>query len=202
MIKNLILKTLIWLLMFNNKWLAKVLLKHAQRTPYVHLGDYMERWWLIAPPARPGEPGYPKTLFGRHVNKFRNLFPFYMRFHYIQRADFDRHLHDHPFWFISIILEGWYEEQYMPRETAEHVMGLKTWHPGYPDLIIARNTFKRVLKEGQINQKLLGDFHKISNIYEKGVLTLVIHGRKTGKSWGFLVNNERIHHNQYFGNKY
>lgn len=33
-----------------------------------------------------------------------------LRVHHFHRSDDDRHLHDHPWWFLSLILRGGYEE--------------------------------------------------------------------------------------------
>lgn len=35
---------------------------------------------------------------------------FSLRLHHFHRSDDDRHLHDHPWWFLSLILSGGYEE--------------------------------------------------------------------------------------------
>lgn len=52
-------------------------------------GDlYMRRWRL-------GSKGWPG-----------------LRLHHIVRSDKDRELHDHPFWFVSLILRGGYREHY------------------------------------------------------------------------------------------
>jgi hypothetical protein len=59
----------------------------AQRTPYFSIVDYMDRWW------------YMPELLGERA-----------RVHRIRRSDHDRHLHDHPWHFASIILDGGYTE--------------------------------------------------------------------------------------------
>lgn len=60
----------------------------AKRRPYVHLNGYMERWWLIP---------YNRTGFA-------------VRMHHILRSDHDRAFHDHPWWYLTIILRGGYTE--------------------------------------------------------------------------------------------
>lgn len=60
----------------------------AYRTPYAPIGDYMERWW------------YMPELFGERA-----------RVHRTMRSDRDRDLHDHPWHFVSIILDGGYSEE-------------------------------------------------------------------------------------------
>lgn len=60
----------------------------ASRTPYDPIVDYMDRWWFMP------------ELFGERA-----------RLHRIRRSDHDRHLHDHPWHFVSVILEGGYTEE-------------------------------------------------------------------------------------------
>jgi len=64
------------------------LIARARRTPYTHINDYMERWWLI-----------PYNRFG-----------FAVRLHHILRSDDDRAFHDHPWPYLTIILRGGYTE--------------------------------------------------------------------------------------------
>lgn len=82
----------------------------AKRTPYFHLKDYMERYWLFrrgafgladadghgAPEGGEGEQGARPALAAR--------------VHVILRSDADDHLHDHPWPHLSIILSGGYWE--------------------------------------------------------------------------------------------
>lgn len=65
------------------------LINHAKKTPYFHLEGYMERYWLIKP---------------------SRWLPFSIRLHHILRSDDDRHLHDHPWSYCTIILRGGYTE--------------------------------------------------------------------------------------------
>lgn len=60
----------------------------AYRSPYSPIGGYMERWW------------YMPEIFGERA-----------RVHRILRGDAGRDLHDHPWHFVSIILEGGYTEE-------------------------------------------------------------------------------------------
>lgn len=69
-------------------WIADKLIERAKRTPYVHLAGYMNRWWLV-----------PYNRFGIAA-----------RVHQILRPDEDRHPHDHPWWYVTIILRGGYWE--------------------------------------------------------------------------------------------
>jgi hypothetical protein len=60
----------------------------AARSPYEPIVDYMDRWWFLP------------EIFGERA-----------RVHRTRRSDHDRHLHDHPWHFVSVILEGGYSEE-------------------------------------------------------------------------------------------
>lgn len=60
----------------------------AYRTPYAAIGDYMDRYW------------YLPEIFGERA-----------RLHRTRRGDKGRDLHDHPWHFVSVILEGGYTEE-------------------------------------------------------------------------------------------
>lgn len=86
------------------------LIARAQRTPYSHLTDYMQRWWLVPYPDR-------KYAHGCGPVRFRDR-PFAWllqkagissRVHHILRSDKDVP-HDHPSWSLSVILRGGYFE--------------------------------------------------------------------------------------------
>src|SRR5208282_805597 len=61
----------------------------APENVYFHLEGYMERWWIRRP-----KEGRKWTC----------------RLHHILRSDEDRHLHDHPWPYVTIILKGGYWE--------------------------------------------------------------------------------------------
>ena len=73
------------------------LIDRAQRTPYLHLEGYMNRWWLFNP------------YDGAHRKPWCWLPS--IRIHHILRADLDRHFHDHPWDARTIILYGAYMEE-------------------------------------------------------------------------------------------
>jgi Trehalose and maltose hydrolases (possible phosphorylases) len=62
-------------------------------TPYTHIGDYMERYWLVQ------EDSSLAKLLGVSI-----------RLHIIKQPDQDRALHTHPFTFRTFILTGGYVE--------------------------------------------------------------------------------------------
>src|SRR5690606_15795435 len=139
--------------------------------PYVHLGDYMQRWWLIAPPLRSGEPGYENRKW---TNRLRWLLPFYARIHVIRRADAGRDLHNHPFWFRSIILSGCYTEELLDGSAIAY-------------------------QEGDVNIKGRDDYHRITDVWSGGAITLVVHGHRSARSWGFLTDTGHVRHTDYRG---
>jgi hypothetical protein len=64
----------------------------------------MDRFWLVEPDRYPGSDGDLRT--SRTPWLARLLPP--MRFHLIWERDQDRHPHDHPWEFQTLILEGGY----------------------------------------------------------------------------------------------
>lgn len=76
----------------NDKWLAKWL----RLEPHQIIGDeknpYLKRWYII-----------PR-------NRFLNIY-----LHQFLRSDDDRALHDHPWWFASLLIRGAYWEHRQDR---------------------------------------------------------------------------------------
>lgn len=79
--------------------IAAYLIERSQRTPYLHLNGYMNRWWIF----NPYDP----------VSGLRSFkwCPISIRVHHILREDLDRHMHDHPWNARTFILRGWYCEE-------------------------------------------------------------------------------------------
>jgi hypothetical protein len=148
------------------------LIKKAKQTPYFHLTDYMDRWWLM-----------PRCLLTRHPDGYlfpRSWLPFSIRIHHIKRPDAGRDLHDHPFDYRTIILFGWYVE--------EDVFG-QHYFMGEGDTKSARaQTFHRIVDMPKPGTSLEGG----------GVWTLFIMGRRIN-SWGFIVGGRKVHWKKYVG---
>jgi hypothetical protein len=159
------------LLLARGRALAVWLLTRAMNTPYMHLGDYMDRWWVKEHPVDPDEFGYMTWR-----DRLRYVLPFYIRFHHIKREDQGRDLHNHPFWFRSIIIKGWYLEDRL-----------------LPNGKIVTNSYG----EGSVNVCDANTYHEITYVSKGGCLTLVIHGRKLPQSWGFLVDGKHVPHMEY-----
>lgn len=133
----------------------------AQRTPYTDIiGQdghvYMRRWWLFNP--YPGHGGEP-------LRSYRWLPS--IRVHHILRPDEDRHLHNHPWAWRTIILSGRYVEE------------------------DDRGVF-RMRREGGTASLTPDRYHRIAEVdHVEGALTLFITFRKVG-SWGFRVNRTHV----------
>jgi hypothetical protein len=128
------------------------LIRQAQKRPYFHIGEYMHRWWLVPPTWR---------------------LPFCIRIHHILRADADPYLHDHPFDWRTIILDGWYRE--------EDVFGTM-----------------RLRLAGDTRAASAETLHRIDEVSEGGVWTMFIIGKRRNE-WGFMVGNpsRKIHWREY-----
>jgi hypothetical protein len=100
--------------------LVDLLIHRAMWTPYHHLDGYMERWWLFggSDPARderaPRERGWRGSKLDAWVGRFLAC-----RIHNVLRSDNDRHMHDHRWASLSIVLRGGYYEV-TPRDQAQH----------------------------------------------------------------------------------
>ena len=81
---------------------ADWIIARAQRTPYLHLTGYMDRWWLLNP--------YGKDAAGNQTPAVQPWLPS-VRVHHIVRPDDDAHEHNHPWVARSVILRGSYVEE-------------------------------------------------------------------------------------------
>lgn len=98
---------------------------------------------------------------------------FSINIHRIYKADEDKHLHNHPWNFTSILLAGGYYER-------------------TPDKL-------RLKLSGAINRYDRNKYHKIDTIYVGPVTTLCFMGPRTKEAddWGYLVDGEFVHHKEY-----
>ncbi len=90
---------------------AERLIARSYWTPYDHLGDYMERFWVV-PNRRPsvGKGCGPVKFRERPIAWVLQRFDIAVRAHRILKSDLDRAFHDHPWSFVSIIVDGSYVE--------------------------------------------------------------------------------------------
>lgn len=150
------------------QWLQR----RAERTPYfdIYGSDgslYMRRWWLLPKWCMDFDSrrGYPMP---------KQWMPFSIRLHHIMRPDADRHLHDHPFNFRSILLQGWYVE--------------------------LRPDGGRTITAGETYRAPATRWHRISQLSEGGVWSLFIMGRRVN-DWGFLVDGHKVPWQQYLAER-
>lgn len=107
-----------------------------------------------------------------HFRRWRILYTpwFKINLHGIYKHDEDKHLHNHPWNFLSIVLSGWYVED------IDGKLNLR-----YP---------------GQIAKRTKKIFHKISSVCSKSVYTLNIMWGKQ-EVWGYQVDGKFIDHETY-----
>lgn len=143
---------------------ADWLIARAMRTPYSHLPGYMGRWWLFNP---------YETAEGERIERswIMRLMPS-ARIHHIQRADAERHMHDHPWNARTFLLRGWYIEE--------------------------REDGSAFRYEGTTARLRFGEFHRIAQVTRGGVWTLFITWRYRGV-WGFKVDGKKVPWREYLG---
>jgi len=168
---------------------SRYLIERAQRTPYWHLPDYMDRFWLVPyrervlrtvhpPPDDIGRTDPYDSADGTGPVSWRRPLAwliqragYAVRVHHIKRADNAPDRHNHPWNARTIILRGGYVED---RENG----------------VFAR-------AEGDTATIGFGEFHNITWVTEGGVWTLFITRKYLG-SWGFkLPDGTVVPHKEY-----
>ena len=147
------------------------IIARAKRTPYFDLNGYMERYWLRQPVGF-AENDRSRTGIGARV-------------HRILRSDSERHLHDHPWPSISIILRGGYWE-ILPAMQAQHPsLDQYCWRRVWrgPGSIVFRRAHHR---------------HRIEIPDDTDSWSLFVMGRYT-KQWGFYTNDGFVYWRTYLG---
>lgn len=151
------------------------LIGRAMRTPYFHLEGYLDRFWLFP---------YGSLPFGIAV-----------RIHHILRSDNDRHLHDHPWAFLSIVLRGGYWEE-RPCDCCQE-FGVLDGNCEHREGIWRG--------PGSIAFRRASDFHRLilPTVVDadQSCWTLFITFRAT-QPWGFLVDDEKVLAKDYLGDRY
>jgi len=160
--------------------IADRLIRRAKRTPYYHLGNYMERYWLVP---------YNRTIIHedgqthgtgrvpwlkRPVARLLQTFGIAVRVHRILRSDYGRDFHDHPWNFLSVILKGGYNEA-----TPADPHG--AWY-GAGSVLFRRAT----------------DWHRLVLPWTGEAWTLFISGPRIQR-WGFLVDGKKVPYTEYKG---
>lgn len=195
--------------------LKKLLRVHSNAcsTPYYHLHGYMLRDWVMgyrSPDRNMDNPmwksGFKPKSSAIYRRVCRNLA---IRAHTILRSDNDRHLHDHPSWSLSIVLEGGYWEVCEPTEWAERFgatyrrivdgldRGMIDKEDRYELDYVARfGIYWR--GPGAIVLRRATDFHRL--ILPRGTVAKSIFAMgKKSNSWGFLTPNGKVYWRTYLG---
>ena len=171
------------------------LIKRAMRTPYFHIADYMERYWLVpynqvivrkidSPHAETADveqvtDGTGPVTWRRPIARLLQLCGIAARIHHILRSDAGRDPHDHPWPYLTIILRGGYFEQ---RYNAEGFPASTKWHG-----------------PGSILWRPAHSLHKLIVPAGETAWTLFITGKKS-QTWGFKPPGQpKIPHWQYEG---
>lgn len=152
-------------------WLIGALIRRAMRSPYSHINDYMARYWLV--PYRNSTAGVgcgPVSFFRRPLAWLIQRLGIAIRIHHIKKSDDDRAFHDHPWWYVTLILRGGYYEVQPRYKQGLYCGANHTWRrPGTA-------LFRRATSWHRLEVRPKG----------RGAWTLFITGPKTN-SWGFLA---------------
>jgi hypothetical protein len=138
-------------------WMIDRLIAYAKHTPCTHLfhGDgapYMERYWIA------------------------RLFGYSIRLHHIQTVDYDRHMHNHPWSFASLVLRGWYVER-------RPLFDEPTFGPDLREF-----STRNVRSAGSLEFRFHEDRHLITEVSPGGVWTMIFTGKKS-QPWGFFTES-------------
>jgi len=152
------------------RWIANLIIKRAMRTPYGqgHLYHedgslYMSRWILF------------ETRF------------LSARVHHIATADYDRHLHDHPWNFWSIVLRGGYIER--------RPVDIDPCFSRFSGTTSQERCSVTERRAGSIARRYATDRHSV-DLVAKDTWTLFIYGRKR-QWWGFYTPAGKVYFADY-----
>jgi hypothetical protein len=154
------------------------LIARAQKTPYFTLPGYMERFWLV-PYTRVGSHSAmdgvgPVSPWKRPLSRAVQLLNIAARIHHILRSDLDRHMHNHPWWYVTVILRGgYYEVTPLYDMWGDYVCDIREWHG--PGSVLFRRA---------------NSLHRIEIPAGQTAWTLFITG-KYSNSWGFAEDMDR-----------
>lgn len=154
-------------------WLAEKLLNRAIQTPYTHLHGYMLRWWLVPYSNTAEGEGCGPVSWRRPIAKVLQFFGIAVRIHLILRSDDARAMHNHPWWFVSLMLQGDYLE-YRPVYINGRYCGNSSERYGAGKLIFRR----------------ANSLHRLHLFPGESALTLFITGPRR-QDWGFAEDLEK-----------
>lgn len=158
------------------------LIQRAKLTPYTHIEDYMERYWLVpyADPAA-GTGCGPVSFWRRPVAWLLQQFGVAIRVHHILRSDYDRAYHDHPWNYATLVMRGGYTEI--------------TPHSGFD----CHASKLRFYNKGCLLFREATSWHRIRVIPGLEPWTLFVTGPRK-QDWGFLsADGSKVLHEVYKG---
>lgn len=167
------------------EWFVDRLIARAQRTPYVHLEGYMNRWWLLP---------YNRTGYAVRVHQFL-------------ASDHGRDLHNHPWGYTSVVLRGGYWEETFLDEATMCLPGTDLCLHG--DEVRQRRWYG----PGSVLVRPADSFHRIElwrrpDGSEESCWTLFMTGPQRERRdpehscWGFMVDDVYIPADIYLGDQY
>jgi hypothetical protein len=117
---------------------------------------------------------------------------FSLRVHHFYRSDDDRAHHDHPWWFLTLVLRGSYVDESPCPICVEQGVPRSPYHP----YCICRGTgvIKDTLTPGSIRFRRAHHKHTVRTT---GVWTLVLTGPHV-RTWGFWDRGRFVKSNKWF----
>lgn len=105
---------------------------------------------------------------------------FSLYIHGIYKADEDRHMHDHPWRYASLVLSGSFSEMSLHADGTERIT---------------------VLTPGSFVMRQAEQFHMIKELHTPRVITLFFTGRRS-REWGYNTEQGWVDHITYRKNKH
>jgi hypothetical protein len=200
------------------KFIVRALLgmhEAARDFPYYTLEGYMERDWILGyrSPDRNGDNPAWKNLPDDEVPRSSALYRWLcrriaIRAHTILRSDSDRHLHDHPSWSLSVVLEGGYWEVCEPdwkyANSTVYLELLDTVESGciatqgreWRQMAARFNVYWR--GPGAVVLRHAGAFHRLILPEATIAKSIFVMGKKSN-SWGFKTPEGKVYWRTYLG---
>lgn len=121
-----------------------------------------------------------------------------MFLHYIHQSDQDRHPHDHPWDFKSLIVHGaYYDKVPIFKHMGTGEVGQRENFAPWQELELKFSHYsKTLLSSGMWNHKTTRQLHAVELISESPVISLVWCGPKKAE-WGFFTEDGWVHNQEY-----
>jgi hypothetical protein len=140
--------------------------------------------WAILRRVKVYETGNPDHLL---ITRFRIITTpwFGVMVHALETPDETRHLHNHPWPFVTMILRGGYDQ---------------LWAPSLEDAAKAVATgaspITKRMRAGSIGRMNRHQFHAIATLHRRPTWTLFMTGPRGG-AWGFATADGFVDHDEY-----